>query len=189
MKRLIAGFVAGIVVAFALPGFAANPPATEPAPVEEEKPITLVVNGQTITLPDAQPRVVDGQVMVPVIPFSEVAGFSVQWDEKNSALLVTTATAKTTQTTQTTVQQDTKKPPTTIEVDGVTYYELNSLWDFFATVFPKTRIGMGTNQLVIGSEYFRVVDQRAHGTAYKDLRPLIRAGLLTQEQIDTYYGR
>lgn len=183
MKKFVAGLVVGIVIATALPVLATETPESKPVPAESEKPIALVVNGETITLPDAQPRIVDGQIMVPVLAFSRVAGFGVAWDEANRALIVRTPQANTER------KPAKEEPSLTIEVDGVTYYEYNSIRRFLHTTLPDTSLATSNYEIKVGNTYYRspcyVVDDKC----YRDLRPLVDGGVVTQEQIDAYYGK
>lgn len=176
----IAGFVAGVMVAMAMPGFAAD--TQDPEPVAEEKPITLVVNGQEITLPDAQPRIVDGQVMVPVVPFSMVAGFNVTWDEAARAVKVTTRAASKVGTIK-----DEASIPLSVDVDGVTYYSAWPVARLVESRHPGKRVSLSDKGLRLdGTLYqvaFHVVNDPNLPTTYLDVRPLIEAKVIEQKDL------
>lgn len=184
MRRFIAGLVVGVVIAMALPALATE--VLEPTPVEREKPITLVVNGQTITLPDAQPRVVDGQVMVPVVAFSRVAGFGVTWDEANRTLSVTTP-----------VKSSEGKPATTaptkaIVIDGIAWYRLDALVDLLAQKYSDKRVAYGSDGFYIGDYHAQTRFHRTEkGYIYVDASPLVDDGMVTLNELNRIddYGR
>lgn len=182
----IAGFVAGVMVAMAMPGFAAD--TQDPEPVAEEKPITLVVNGQEITLPDAQPRIVDGQVMVPVLAFAEVAGFAVEWDEGARALKVTTAVAAP-QPDKTANTPSKQTYPLTITENDITYYEAETLRALLKSKNPTATIGIGTEFVGVGSKFYPVSAKVVGQRGYLDVRSLIEAEVITAEDLATYYGK
>lgn len=183
----IAGFVAGVMVAMAMPGFAAD--TQDPEPVAEEKPITLVVNGQEITLPDAQPRIVDGQVMVPVLAFSEVAGFAVEWDEQTKTLHVTTPVIQPKPEPKTST--GTTSRPKTIVRDEVTWYRIDALIALLSEKYSDKQVGYGAIGIVIGDYQAEVRYLRENSGVFADASPLIRDGMVTLEELKNIdnYGR
>lgn len=185
MRTFIAGLIIGVVIAMGLPVSASDAPAAPP--VEESAPIKLVVNGQEITLPDAQPRIVDGQVMVPVVAFSEVAGFTVEWDEETKTLHVTTTVAPE--------PEEAKKAPSgqayplTVTENGVTYYEMETLRDLLKTKYPGETIGLGVEDIRVGSKYYSAVTKVIGNRGYVDVRSLLNAEVLKTEDLAQYYAK
>ena len=73
MKKFIAGLIVGLLLATA--GISlANPDA-----------IRIFVNGQEV-VPDVQPVIIDGRVMVPARFIAEPLGAAVEWDEKTKTV-------------------------------------------------------------------------------------------------------
>jgi hypothetical protein len=51
-------------------------------------PIKLIVNGAEV-FSDVPPQIIDGRTMIPARPLAEALGAKVEWDAKNSAVVVT----------------------------------------------------------------------------------------------------
>lgn len=168
MKRFLAGLVVGVVLSTVSVGFA------------EVGPIRLFVNNVEITLPDAQPVVIENRVMVPLMAFGQVTGMSTFWDQANNAVRVSTP--------PTPAQVEKSEPPVTLTVDGVVYYEWRRLLDLLKEKYPGVSVGVQGEQVVIGSARYntpvQVWETRA---SYLDATSLLEAGVLTQEELDAAY--
>jgi len=79
MKKLISGFIAGVIVSLAVTTFAA-----------QSFGIKLVINGRDITSTlDVEPQVVDGRVLVPARYVAENLGARVDWDDATRTVTIT----------------------------------------------------------------------------------------------------
>lgn len=81
MKRFFTGLVTGLLIGIIL---------STGVLVYASTPIKLIVNQKEIQC-DVPPQIIDGRTLVPARFLAEALGARVTWDEKNSAVVVTTA--------------------------------------------------------------------------------------------------
>lgn len=76
MKKFLAGFVVGLILAMASVGLASQH-------------VRLIVNGEEILFPEAPPQIINGRTMVPARPLAEALGAKVDWDAETRSVIVT----------------------------------------------------------------------------------------------------
>src|SRR5690606_23091187 len=56
-----------------------------------DRPITVYVDGKKVEFPDAQPRMIDGRIFVPIRFVSEALGATVERDAKTNSVYITSS--------------------------------------------------------------------------------------------------
>jgi len=115
LKKIIASFAAGLILATATFAFAGSP-------------IKLFVNGQEIHS-DVPPQIINGRTLVPARPLAEALGAKVEWDSASNSVVVMSGqqqqTATATPENQDNVTETTFNGLKAMIIDGVTYFDRN----------------------------------------------------------------
>jgi len=63
-------------------------PILSQIPVSASSNIDVILNGQLITFPDAQPKIINNRTLVPVRSIAEALGGNVEWDQKTQTAII-----------------------------------------------------------------------------------------------------
>lgn len=157
MKKFLLGLIVGFLLATAVGATASQN-------------IRLIINGKEIKT-DVPPQLINGRVMVPARFVAEPLGAKVEWDEKNKIILITKKINQINSIAQ--------------KEQNETYYTGRTILNIIAQKYPDKKItGLGSsNILQIDDIYFELPYIIKNNALYFSIKPLIKAGLLTQDDL------
>jgi len=156
MRKFVVGLIMGFLLATTI-GVAAS------------SNIRLIVNGQEIT-PDVPPQIIDGRVMVPARFIAEPLGATVEWDEKNKIIVITS---------------ESKQADIFLNKQNNLYLPGRVIFDILSKKYPNKKIsGLGQqNTLWVDGNAVELPSITEKNILYYSIEPLISKDLITLSDI------